>query len=138
VLLTKHRGQAFSLILGQSTQLLQDRRKQDTDWYAASTSYNPLELYRLIKKTALVQMEDQYQFATVYDQELNFYSFQQETMSNPQWYKKFNTKVDVGSAIGVTQQHKVLLEYMAQENHTLTFAALSAEQKQAVCEDAEE
>jgi hypothetical protein len=40
-LLTKHRGQAFSLILGQCTQLLQDRMKQDTDWNMASTSYNP-------------------------------------------------------------------------------------------------
>jgi hypothetical protein len=59
-------------------------------------------------------------------------------MSNPPWYKKFNTKVDVGLAVSVTQQHKVLLEYVAQENHTLTFAALSAEQKQAVREDAEE
>jgi hypothetical protein len=29
--LTKHRGQAFSLILGQCTQLLQDRMKQDND-----------------------------------------------------------------------------------------------------------
>jgi hypothetical protein len=84
----------------------------------------------------LAQTEDQYPLATVYDQELNFYSFRQETMSNPQWYKKL--KVDVGSAIGVTRQHKVLLEYVAQENHTLTFAALSAEQKQSVCEDAEE
>jgi hypothetical protein len=112
--------------------------KQDTDWNAASTSYNPLELYRLIEKTTLAQMEDQYPFATVYDQELNFYSFRQETMSNPQWYKKFNTKVDVGSTIGITQQHKVLLEYVAKENHTLTLAALSAEQKQAVREDAEE
>jgi hypothetical protein len=58
---------------------------------------------------------DQYPFATVYDKELGFYSFQQETMSKPQWYEKFNTKVDVGSAIGVTRQHKVLLEYLAQE-----------------------
>jgi hypothetical protein len=137
-LLTKHRGQAFSLVLGQCTQLLQDRMKQDTDWNRASTSYNPLELYQLIEKTTLAQTEDQYPFATVYDQELNFYSFRQETMSNPQWYEKFNTKVDVGSAIGITQQHKVLLEYVAQENHTLTFAALSAKQKQAVHEDAEE
>jgi hypothetical protein len=145
--LTKHRGQAFSLTLGQCTQLFQDRMKQDTDWNVASTSYNPLELYRLIKKMTLpqtedqyplAQTEDQYPFATVYDQELNFYSFRQETMSNPQWYKKFNTKVDVGSAIGITRQHKVLLEYVAQENHTLTFAALSAEQKQVVSEDAEE
>jgi hypothetical protein len=137
-LLTKHRGQAFSLILGQCTQLLQDRMKQGTDWNRASMSYNTLELYRLIKKMTLAQTEDQYPFATVYVQELNFYSFWQETMSNPQWYEKFNTKVDVGSAIGVTRQHKVLLEYVAQENHTLTFAALSAEQKQAVREDAEE
>jgi hypothetical protein len=30
-LLTKHRGQAFSLILSQCTQLLQDRMKQDTN-----------------------------------------------------------------------------------------------------------
>jgi hypothetical protein len=111
--------------------------KQDTNWNMTSTSYNPLELYRLIEKTTLAQTEDQYPFATVYDHELNFYSFWQETMSNPQWYEKFNTKVDVGSAIGVTRLHKVLLEYVAQENHTLTFAALSAEQKQAVREDAE-
>jgi hypothetical protein len=34
----------------------------------------------------------------VYDQELGFYSFQQETMSNLQWYAKFNTKDDVGLA----------------------------------------
>jgi hypothetical protein len=55
-LLTKYRGQAFSLILGQCTQLLQDRMKQDTDWNMASTSYNPLELYRLIEKMTLAQM----------------------------------------------------------------------------------
>jgi hypothetical protein len=30
--LIKHLGQAFSLIQGQCTQLLQDKMKQDTDW----------------------------------------------------------------------------------------------------------
>jgi hypothetical protein len=50
----------------------------------------------------LAQTEYKYPFATVCDQELNFYSFWQETMSNLQWYEKFNTKVDVGLAIGVT------------------------------------
>ena len=57
-LLTKHRGQAFSLILGQCTQLLQDRMKQDNNWNVASMSYNPLELYWLIKKTTLAQTEE--------------------------------------------------------------------------------
>ena len=113
--LSKHRGQAFSLILGQCTQLLQDKMKQDTDWNAVSISYDPLTLYRLIEKMILAQTEDQYPFATVYDQELAFYSFRQDSLSNPQWYERFNTKVDVSAAIGVTRQHKVLLEYVAME-----------------------
>jgi ribosomal protein L15 len=136
--MTKHRGQAFSLIQGQCTQLLQDKMKQDTDWSAVSTSYDPLTLYRLIEKTVLAQTEDQYPFATVYEQELGFYSFKQDALSNPQWYERFNTKVDVGYAIGVTRQHKVLLEYVAQELHTQAFADLDTVEQQAVRDDAEE
>jgi hypothetical protein len=99
-----------------------------------------LALYRLIEKTILLaQTEDQYPFATVYDQELAFYSFKQDTLTNPQWYERFNTKVDVGAAIGVTRQHKVLLEYVAMELHQQAFATLgAAEQQQAIREDAEE
>jgi hypothetical protein len=83
--LIKHRSQAFSLIQGQCTRLLQDRMKQDTtDWTMVSTSSNPLTLYRLMEKTVLAQTEDPYPFATVYDQELAFYSFRQESLSNPQ------------------------------------------------------
>jgi hypothetical protein len=72
-LLSKHRGQAFSLILGQCTQLLQDKMKQDPGYIAVSTSYDPLLLYRLFEKTILAQTEDQYPFATVYKQEASFY-----------------------------------------------------------------
>jgi hypothetical protein len=112
--------------------------KQDIDWNAVSTSYDPLDLYRLIEKTILAQMEDQYPFATVYNQEVSFYSFRQDTLSNPQWYERFNTKVDVGAAISVTCQHKVLLEYVAMELHNTDFASLMAMQQQAVREDTEE
>jgi hypothetical protein len=88
--------------------------KQDTEWTNVRTSYDPLNLYSLIERNVLAHTEDQYPFTTVYDQELSFYSFRQETLSNPQWYERFNTKVDVGDAIGVTRHHKVLLEYVAQ------------------------
>ncbi len=43
--LAKHRGQTYSLILGQCSQLLKDKMKQDTDWTAVSVSYDPLILY---------------------------------------------------------------------------------------------
>ena len=39
--LSKNRGQAFSLILGQCTQLLQDKMKQDTDWNAVTFLTTP-------------------------------------------------------------------------------------------------
>jgi hypothetical protein len=81
--LIKHQGQDFSLIQGQCTQLLQDKMKQDTDWNTVSILYDPLTLYRLIERIVLAQTEDQYPLATVYDQELSFYSFKQDNMSNP-------------------------------------------------------
>jgi hypothetical protein len=92
--------------------------KQDTDWNTVSISYDTLTLYRLMERTVLAQTEDQYPLATVYDQELSFYSFKQDNLSNPQWYDCFNTKVDVSGAIWVARQHKVLLEYVDQESYT--------------------
>jgi hypothetical protein len=112
--------------------------KDDTDWNTVSISYDPLTLYQLIKRTVLVQTEDQYPFATVYDQELSFYSFKQNNLSNPQWYERFNTKVDVSGAIGVTRQHKVLLEYVAQESYTRAFTDLGPVEHQLVLDGAEE
>jgi hypothetical protein len=126
------------LIQGQCTQLLQDKMKQDTEWAVVSTSYDPLTLYRLIDRTILAQTEDQYPFATVYDQELSFYLFKQETLSNPQSYERFNTKVDVSEAIGVTRQHKVLLDCVAQESYTKSFEGLGVAEQKLVRDDAEE
>jgi hypothetical protein len=59
--------------------------KQDTDWNTVSISYDPLTLYRLIKRNVLAQTEDQYPFAAMCDQEISFYLFKQDNMSNPQW-----------------------------------------------------
>jgi hypothetical protein len=112
--------------------------KQDIERTNVTTSYDPLTLYRLIERTVLAQTEDQYPFTTVYDQELSFYSFRQETLSNPQWYERFNTKVYVGDAIGIMRQHKVLLEYVAQEAHTSAFTDLGAAAQRVVQDDAEE
>jgi hypothetical protein len=93
-------------------------------------------LYRLIERTVLAKTEDK--FVTVYDQELSFYLFKQDNLSNPQWYGRFNTKVDISVSIGVTRQHKVLLEYVAQEPYTRAFADLGAVEQQLVRDDAKE
>jgi hypothetical protein len=82
--LEKQRGQAFSMIRGQCMQVLLDKMKHDTDWTTASMSYNPLTLFALIEKTILAQTEDQYPYATVYEQECTLYSFNQNSLSKEQ------------------------------------------------------
>ena len=46
------------------------KMKHDTNWETARTSYDPLKFMVLIEKTILDQIEDQYPFATVYEQEV--------------------------------------------------------------------
>jgi hypothetical protein len=78
--LDKQQGQAFSMIRGQCMQVLLDKMKHDTDWVTASESYDPLTLFRLIKKNVLAQTEDQYPYVTVYEQECTLYSFNQNNL----------------------------------------------------------
>jgi hypothetical protein len=85
-----------------------------------------------------VDQENQHPFASVCDQELGLHSFHQETLSNAQWHERFNTKVDVREAIGVTRLHKVLVEHVSQEPHSQDFASLGAAEQQVVRDDAEE
>jgi hypothetical protein len=112
--------------------------KQDPDWIMVSTSYDTLTLYRLIEMTVLAQTEDQCPFTTLYDQELGFYLFKQDILSNPQWYERFNKKVYVGDVVGVTRQHKILLEYVAQELHNQALGDLAAAEQLLVRDDTKE
>ena len=94
-----------------------------------ATSYDPLQLINIIEKTVLAHTEDQYPFAIVYKQKLSLYGFHQNTVTNDQWYERFNTKVDVGTSIGVTRQHSVILEWTAQSTHSPYYQYITDDQK---------
>ena len=38
------------------------------------------------------------------------YGFNQQNLTNKQYYEKFNTNVDVGEYTGITRQHRVQME----------------------------
>jgi hypothetical protein len=48
--LVTHHEQVYTLIVGQCTQFLLDKLKQDPTWSAVSKSYDPLALYAIIKR----------------------------------------------------------------------------------------
>ena len=57
-------------------------------------------------------------------------------MSNEQSNGQFNTNVDFSTAIGVTRQHTVLLEYLVQELHAYPFTTITPLEQEAVRIDA--
>ena len=107
-------------------------------WTTVETLYDPLQLISTIEKTILAQTEDQYPFTIVYEQELSLYDFCQNTMTNDQCYERFNTKVDVGTSIGVTRKHSVLLKWTSQSIHIAFYQDITNDQKTEIQKDAEE
>ncbi len=103
-----------------------------------SASYDPLELYRLIKRVVLKQTEDQYPFAAVHEQSLAVLNTKQGGLSNTQWYECFNRRHDVARSIGVELGHKVLWEYCAQSKHSMSYDALGTTNQAAMHQAAED
>jgi hypothetical protein len=137
-MLDSHQGQAYSFILGQCTQLLQDKMKQNASWTTVSMSYDPLKLYKVIKWVVLKQTEDQYPFAAVHKQNLAVLNTKQGGLTNTQWYERFNTQYDVARSIKVEFGHKVLWEYCTQLAHSRIYDSLGTTKQATMRQAAEE
>ncbi len=52
-------------MLGQCTQVLVDKMKQDTTWVMVSKLFDPILLFKHIKEFALKQSDNQYKMAVL-------------------------------------------------------------------------
>jgi Reverse transcriptase (RNA-dependent DNA polymerase) len=136
--LQKHRGQAFSMIKGQCTQALLEQMKCDTDYTTIIASNDPLRLKTLIERAIISQSENKYPYATLYEQEVGLFGFQQNLMTDDQWHERFNTKVDIGNSLGVTREHLLSLNYVSEDLYSKKFEELDPDEKEEVREDAKE
>ena len=72
---------AYSLVLGQCTDLLQSKLKQQATWVAVSQAQNVIDLLALIK-TITFRFEDQnFLPLALYQAKANLYMLQQGNMS---------------------------------------------------------
>ncbi|MGL5935066.1 MAG: hypothetical protein ACRCZI_05535, partial [Cetobacterium sp.] len=136
--LVAHRGQIHSTMIGQCTQLLKDKLKQDADYSHVMDSCDPLKLRKLIEKIILSQSDDQYPYATLFEQDKILVGFHQGELTNAQFYEKFNTRVDVAKAVGVTRIHKGAIEHTAKEIYKKDVDDLTNKELEDVEEKAEE
>jgi hypothetical protein len=92
--LKKNRGKVYLLLLGQCTQVLVDKMKQDTTWVKASELFHPILLFKLIEKFVLKQSDNQYKMVVLIAKQLSILSFcQDDQVSNKTYYDQFATRV---------------------------------------------
>ena len=98
-------------MLGQCTQVLVDKMKQDTDWVTISESFDPTLLFKLIEKFVLKQSDNQYATAVLIAEQLSILSFRQDDhLGSAVYYDRFTTRVEVAKQAGVCYYSPALLE----------------------------
>ncbi len=94
--LKKSRGKIYPLLLGQCTQVLIDKMKQDVDWGTISDSFDPIALFKLFEKFVLKQSDNQYKTAVLIAEQLSILQFHQDDqVTNATYYDHFTTRVEV-------------------------------------------
>ena len=100
-----------TLTLGQCTQTLKDKLKEDNDWEDIVAKYDPIQLLNLIEKYVLKQTESHCPYLAVQEEMRSMLNFSQgEDMTLGAYYKKFNTRVAIADCAGCLFGTKSLLD----------------------------
>ncbi len=109
--LKKSRGKVYSLLLGQCTQVLVDKMKQDITWVMVSALFDPILLFKLIEKFVLKQWDNQHKTTILIAEQLSTSSFRQDDqVPNATYYDQFTTRVEVACQAGVCYYTPDLLD----------------------------
>ena len=109
--LISNRGKVYALTLGQCTQALKDKLKEDGDWEDIAEKYDSIRLLKLIEKYVLKQTESHYPYLAVQEEMRSMLNFSQgEDMTLGMYYEKFNTRVAIAESAGCTFMTETLLD----------------------------
>jgi hypothetical protein len=135
-----HRGKVYMLIMGQCTQRLQDKLKQDISWPTVdSTPKNPIDLMNLIKRVVLKQSEtDQYPWATLHEADMAIKNLRQGNLTDHQWVERMRTRWDIAKSVGVARFSTTWAEYCTQKKFSDDYDNLTANQQSQVRDEVEE
>ncbi len=123
--LKKSRGKVYSLLLGQCTQVLVDKMKQDTTWVMVCGLFDQILLFKLIENSVLKQSDNQYKTAVLIAKQLSILSFHQDDqVPNATYYNWFPTRVEVARQAGVCYYTPDLLDTKCVELSCSDYEAL--------------
>ena len=129
----------YSLILGQCTELLQSKLKQQDTWATVSGDLNSIGLLGLIK-TITFKFEDQKFLPLALQQaKINLYSFRQGSLTNAEYLQKFKNLADVATAYKGQIHDQAIINIAfnrlyppKQDEKSITYAELTTKQQKIV------
>jgi hypothetical protein len=123
----------YLLLLGQCTQVLVDKIKQDTTWVMVSESFDPILLFKLNEKYVLKQSDNQYKMAVLIAHQLSILSFCQDNqVPHATYYNQFTTRVEVAFQAGVCYYTPDLLDTKCVELSCTEYETLTPAKKKNV------
>ena len=110
-MLINNRGKVYMLIIGQCTQALKDKLKEDVDWQAILDGYDSIRLMALIEKYVLKQTESHYPYLAVQEQSRSMLNFAQgDDVNIGTYYEKFTTRIAIYERQGCSVVNQYLLD----------------------------
>jgi hypothetical protein len=94
-------GKVYTLILGQCTQVLKDKLKEDSDWIDILEKNNGIWLYELIENYVQKQTELQYKYMAIQEEIRGVLNFMQSMeMKLNLYYEKLANRVEIAKQAG--------------------------------------
>ena len=138
--LKNNRGKVYMLIMGQCTQRLQDKLKQELSWPTVdATPKSPIDLINLIERVVLKQSEtDQYPWATLHEADMAIKNLRQANLTDHQWVERMRTRWEIAKSIGVEHFCTVWADYCATKKFSDDYINLTVDQQSIIRDEAEE
>jgi len=136
-----NRGKVYILIMGQCTQWLQDKLKQDISWPTVdATPKSPIDLMNLIERVVLKQSEtDQYPWAMLHNADMAIKNLRQGSLTDHQWVEtRMQTRWEIAKSVGVERFCTVWADYCARKKYSNDYNNLAPDQQSLIRDEAEE
>ena len=120
-------------MLGQTTDLLQSKLKQQAQWATISMAQEPIALIELIKMITFRFEDQNFLPLALYQAKANVYSFRQGNMSNHNYLQRFNNLVDVATTYNGQLHDQAIIDIVTEKLHPGTaYTALNNADKLVV------
>ena len=123
---------AYSLILGQCSDLLQAKLKQQQDWATINDSQDSIRLLNLIRLITFRFEDQKFLPHALYQAKAALYAFRQRDQRNEEYYERFQNLVDVATAYaGQLYDHTIVLICSDKLHPGIDHETLTDEQREA-------